>query len=200
MSNGLPWWFNGKESVCQCRRHRFNPWVGKIPGTGRSLGQVNGNPLQNPCRGNPMDRGAWQATVHRVTKSWTQLSNWHACIISDNIKCSLRNGELEEWVAERRENFPEEVAFILRPEGWTEVNRVKMDTFLTCLYSHVSESREELREREKKKGQEEREDGERENWKNKVHPSSLQHTLMGSVVSLEKSNKRGHLDWNVGTF
>ena len=36
---------------------------------------------------------------------------------SDNIKCSLRNGELEEWVAERRENFPEEVAFILRPEG-----------------------------------------------------------------------------------
>ena len=69
-----------------------------------------------------------------------------------------------------------------------------MDTFLTCLYSHVSESREELREREKKKGQEEREDGERENRKNKVHPSSLQHTLMGSVVSLEKSNKRGHLD------
>ena len=45
------------------------------------------------------------------------LATEHTHIISDNIKCSLRNGELEEWVAERRQNFPEEVAFILRPEG-----------------------------------------------------------------------------------
>ena len=39
-----------------------------IPGSGRSLGEGNGNPLQYSCKGNPMDRGAWWATVHGVTK------------------------------------------------------------------------------------------------------------------------------------
>ena len=47
--------------------------TGLIPGSGRSPGQGNGTPLQNSCLGNPTDRGAWQAKVHRVTKSWTQL-------------------------------------------------------------------------------------------------------------------------------
>ena len=42
-----------------------------IPGSRRSPGEGNGNPLQHSCLGNPMDRGAWQATVHGVTKSWT---------------------------------------------------------------------------------------------------------------------------------
>ena len=48
--------------------------MGSIPGLGRSLGGGNGNPLQYSCLENPMDRGAWQATVHRVPKIWTQLS------------------------------------------------------------------------------------------------------------------------------
>ena len=54
-----------KEPVCQKRRpkrHKFDPWVGKIPGGG------HGNPLQDSCLENPMDRGAWWATVHRVTR------------------------------------------------------------------------------------------------------------------------------------
>ena len=42
--------------------------VGLIPGLGRSFREGNGNPLQYFCLGNPMDRGAWQATVHGVTK------------------------------------------------------------------------------------------------------------------------------------
>ena len=42
--------------------------VGLILGLGRSSGEGNGNPLQYSCLGNPMDRGAWQATVHGVTK------------------------------------------------------------------------------------------------------------------------------------
>ena len=42
-----------------------------IPRSGRSFGKGNGNPLQYCCLGNPMERGAWQATVHGVTKSWT---------------------------------------------------------------------------------------------------------------------------------
>ena len=45
--------------------------VGSIPGSGRSPGEDNGNPLEYSCPGNPMDRGAWRATVHGVAKSWT---------------------------------------------------------------------------------------------------------------------------------
>ena len=44
-----------------------------IPGSGRSPGRGNGNPLQCSCLENPMDRGAWGATVYRVAKSWTRL-------------------------------------------------------------------------------------------------------------------------------
>ena len=47
--------------------------VGSIPGSGRSAGERNDNPLQYCCLENPMDRGAWRATVHGVTKSQTQL-------------------------------------------------------------------------------------------------------------------------------
>ena len=47
--------------------------AGLIPRSGRSPGGGHGNPLQCSCLENPMDRGAWQATVHRVTKSRTQL-------------------------------------------------------------------------------------------------------------------------------
>ena len=42
--------------------------VGSVPGSGRSPGEGNGIPLQHYCLGNPMDRGAWWATVHGVTK------------------------------------------------------------------------------------------------------------------------------------
>ena len=58
----LPRWLSGKESTCQCRRCRFDPCIGKIPGGG------NGNPLQYSCLDNPMDRGTWQVTVHKPMK------------------------------------------------------------------------------------------------------------------------------------
>ena len=44
--------------------------TGLMPGSGRASGERNGNPLQYSCLGNPMDKGAWEATVHGVTKSW----------------------------------------------------------------------------------------------------------------------------------
>ena len=47
--------------------------VGSIPGPGRSPGRGNSNPLQYFCQDNPVDRGAWQALVHGVTKSQTRL-------------------------------------------------------------------------------------------------------------------------------
>ena len=49
--------------------------MGSIPRLGRCPGEGSGNPLQYCCLGNPMDRGAWQATVHGVTKSQTRLSH-----------------------------------------------------------------------------------------------------------------------------
>ena len=48
--------------------------VGSIPGSRRSSGEGNGNPLQYCCLDNSMDRGDWKAIVHRVTKSWIRLS------------------------------------------------------------------------------------------------------------------------------
>ena len=53
--------------------------TGLIPGSGRSPGEGNGNPLQCSCLGNPTGRGAWWATVHGVTKEWDtteQLSDY----------------------------------------------------------------------------------------------------------------------------
>ena len=70
---GLPKWLSGKESACQCRRQGS---AGLISGSGRSLGEENGNPLQFPCLENPMNRGTWWVIYCWVTKSWTWLSNW----------------------------------------------------------------------------------------------------------------------------
>ena len=54
-----------------------------IPGSGRSPGGGRGNPLQCSCLENPMDRGAWRATVHGVAKGQTLLSNWaHANLVT----------------------------------------------------------------------------------------------------------------------
>ena len=49
--------------------------TGSVPGLGRSPGEGNGNPLYYTCLKNPIDRGAWQATLHGVTKNRTQLSD-----------------------------------------------------------------------------------------------------------------------------
>ena len=51
-----------------------------LPGPGRSLGGGNGNPLQYFCWENPMDRGAWLATVHRVTKELDMTAFKHTCM------------------------------------------------------------------------------------------------------------------------
>ena len=51
------WWLSGKESTCQCGRQ------GSILVWGRSPGEGNGNPLQDACLENPMDRGAWWVIV-----------------------------------------------------------------------------------------------------------------------------------------
>ena len=67
---GLPWWLSGKESFVNAGD------VGLILGSGRFSGEWNGNPFQYSSLGNPMDRGVWWDTGHRVAKSQTQLSDW----------------------------------------------------------------------------------------------------------------------------
>ena len=59
---------SGKESTCNSGDTRD---TGLIPGLGRSPGGGHGNLLQYSCHENPMDREAWWASVHGVTKSWT---------------------------------------------------------------------------------------------------------------------------------
>ena len=77
---GLPWWLSGKESACNAGDTRD---ADSIPGSGRSHGGGHGNPLQYSCLENPMDRGAWWATVHGVTKIRTGLKwlSTHACML-----------------------------------------------------------------------------------------------------------------------
>ena len=66
---GFPSGSDGKESSCNMED------LGSIPVLGRSPGGGHGNPLQHSCLENPMDRGAWRATAHGVTKSQTRLSD-----------------------------------------------------------------------------------------------------------------------------
>ena len=66
---GLRWWLSGKESTSSARV------PGLIPGSERAPGVGEGSPLQYSCLRHPMDRGAWRATIHGVTKNQTQLSD-----------------------------------------------------------------------------------------------------------------------------
>ena len=75
--------------VClQSGRPGFDPWLGRSPGGG------NGNPPQYSCLENPTDRGDWQATVHGVAKSWTQLSDFTYLLIY-LVECK----QMEELIA-----------------------------------------------------------------------------------------------------
>ena len=81
---------SGKESTCKTGD------MGPIPGSGRSSGGGHGNPLQYSCLENPMDRGAWWATVHGVTKS-QEWSNW-ACMQASTHLSSFWVRTLSEFI------------------------------------------------------------------------------------------------------
>ena len=85
MPQGFP------EPACQCSRLKKD--AGSIPGSGRSPAGGHSNPIQYSCLRNPMDRGGWWATVHRVARSRTQLKqlSMHACAFMpqnpDKLSC-----------------------------------------------------------------------------------------------------------------
>ena len=134
---GFPCDSAGKRICLQWGRLGFDTWVGKIlwrrerlgfpcgsevkvsacnagdlgliPGSGRSPREGNDNPLQY-CLDNPMDRGAWWATVNRVAKSWTRLSNFtftfhflftHSSVLAWRIPWTIETMESHgvQWVA-----------------------------------------------------------------------------------------------------
>ena len=85
LSSGFPGGTSGKEPPCHAGGIRD---VALIPGSGRSPGGGHHNPLQYSCLENPMDRGAWWATVHGIAKSWTWLS----------IHTRRTKGEIMNWI------------------------------------------------------------------------------------------------------
>ena len=82
---------------------------GSIPGSGRSPGEGNGNPLQYSCLENPMDRGAWWATVHGVWKSRTRLSDFSSLLLHSVYKLN-KQGDKIQWAhggSTQMENAPQ---------------------------------------------------------------------------------------------
>ena len=67
---GLPRWLSGKQSACQCRRSRFDPWIRKIPPEQEMATHSSILALENPT-----DREAWRATVQEVAQRWAQLND-----------------------------------------------------------------------------------------------------------------------------
>ena len=93
---GFPGGSEVKASAC-------NEWdLGSIPGLGRSPGERNGNPLQYSWLENPMDGGAWWATVHGVAKSWTWLSDGG-----------------EEYKSDLLQKIPCMYCYTWRPQPWS---------------------------------------------------------------------------------
>ena len=74
----------------------------RFPGRGRCPGGGNGNPLQDSCLENPMDRGAWWATAYRVAESWTQLKrlSTHTCIHKREYVYLLNYRKIKEKIGQ----------------------------------------------------------------------------------------------------
>ena len=115
---------DGEESVCSAG----DP--GLILGLGRCPGEGNGNPLQYSCLENSMDRGAWWATVHGITKSQTQLSDYTCMLSCFYHLWGLLGGASGDstWVASPPMLWPLPLHFI--PLFWA---RPRTHSFITCL-------------------------------------------------------------------
>ena len=85
-------WCSGKESAFQCKRWEFDPWLGRSPGVG------NGNPIQYFCLENPVDREAWQATVHGMAKSWTRQTHSLPWAISAVASLNIFVNGKDSWI------------------------------------------------------------------------------------------------------
>ena len=88
---GFPGGSDGKESACS------EGSLGSIPGSGRSPGKGNSNPLQDSCLENPGDRGAWWAAVYGDAQSWTRLKRLSSSS-SSQYSCLENPMDREAWL------------------------------------------------------------------------------------------------------
>ena len=100
-SEGLLWWPSSKESICQCRRHGFNPWVGKTPPR-----RGNGTPLQYSCLGNPMGKGTWRATVHEVVRVGHDLATKQQQLIFSLTEALFPHNLIIYWTSLKSVGWP----------------------------------------------------------------------------------------------
>ena len=107
-TSGLPRWFSGKESACQCKRDKG---CGYDPRLERCLGVGNGTPLQYFCLGNPINKGAWWAAVHEVTKSQARLGNYSFISSAKAYDCVDHN---RMWKALKEMGIPDHRTCLLR--------------------------------------------------------------------------------------
>ena len=135
---GFPGGASGKEPTCQWRRRDAD----LVPGSGRSPGGGHGNPLRYSSLENPMDRGAYQATVHRVAKSRTQLKwrSMHACILFPNwILISLKLGSFIMLLLYMEEHWAQYAVFALLSDYFWGAHIFKT-LFFTHRTSSISEA------------------------------------------------------------
>ena len=101
----LPWWLSSKESACRCRKH--------VPGSGRSPGGGNGNPLQYSRLGNSKDRGARRAGVHGVTKELDHTFHmWYFELCKKNTIWPVL------WFEIHRKTLPYRWCFLEKNVSW----------------------------------------------------------------------------------
>ena len=96
--------------------------AGSIPGPGTSAGRGNGNPLQYSCLKNPMDRGAWRATVHEVSKTHTWLNNWTGAWVDLKSQKCIQNTDL----------LSNHVGFLFCEEKNTSRKKFQQNVWFTC--------------------------------------------------------------------
>ena len=128
--------------------------LGSIHGPGRSPGEGNGDPLQYSCLGSPMDRGAWQATVHGVTKNQIWLSNWTTTWGTTSVSQQQRNHhDCYHWNTHSSvlwsedvnlRGFPARLRLNLLPQNqfwtlWLLVNqKINVSIYSTVNYAHIN--------------------------------------------------------------
>ena len=123
---GFPGDSDSKESTCSVRN------LGLIPLSGRSPGEGNGYQLQYSCLENSMDRGAWRATIHRVTKSRTRLRNTHNFLWINSLFPKLNqklNWYNRHFKKKQHENTDTESVGFLR---WRKLNGLRPGSRADC--------------------------------------------------------------------
>ena len=107
---------------------------GLSSGSGRSPAEGNGSPLQYPCLENPMDGEAWQATVHRVAKTQTQLSTYSSTNLSSPTRDRNRAPCINHWTTTRE--VPHNIVLIVK------ISQIYLEIFEsdTCRLRHLTEN------------------------------------------------------------